>query len=326
MTKVFITVGIAGSGKSTWVKERMKDGSKRSIKFSSDEIRNSIEGLMHADVFGMMSRGLESCLDSGIFDEIYYDATNINRKRRRGLYRNIKSWDKDAEVVIVFFSVSYNYAKEMNSKRIGNARVPDDVIFRMHKQLQIPRINVDCDSFEVVGVPIFKYVEAVEESEDSEDLLMDVFLGDGYPQWWDEVSSIVDMEHDCLPHHTESVMEHIDMCIRNAKGYEMKQIARFHDLGKGITKIVDETGYGAFRGHADVSAHYFLNYLALTKYEGELIPEFELDVAETIYQHMNGHNDLGQKNIRNNRLTDTVIKLISDFAKIDEISRIKGEF
>ena len=323
MTKVYITVGVPSSGKSSWSKERVSRDGVKTIRFSSDDIRDAVPDLTHAEVFGMMQKGVRSCLESGLYDEIYYDATNINRKRRRGLYRNIKSWDKNAEVIIRFFSVSYEYAKHMNKKRTGNARVPNDVILKMHRQLQVPRLNVDCDRFEVTGIPVFDNLRHIEESMTTQELLLNASPNDG---WWTEISMIIDMEHQCPPHHLESVMEHIDMCIKNADTKVLKQIARFHDLGKGITKIIDNSGYATYRGHSDVSAHYFLNYLALTKYKDKDIPEFELDILETIMRHMDMHNELGKKNIRNNNLTDKIIGLGTEFAKIDDKSRIRGEF
>lgn len=40
---------------------------------------------------------------------------------------------------------------------------------------------------------------------------------------------------------------------------------------------------------------------------------------------MDTHNGLGEKNIRNNKITDNMIELLEDFAKIDKKSRIIKE-
>lgn len=329
MTKVYITVGIPASGKSSYTKKMNSNNEFKSIRFSSDEIREVNPSFSNAEVFDMMSKGVETCLKSEEFDEIYYDATNTSRRRRRGLYRNIKTWDKNAEVIILFFSVPYFYALEKNREREGVARVPDDVILRMHRQLQIPRLGVDCDNFHVIGVPILELPTiSVGNPSRVEDIFKVIdyrgieLFGKNY--WTDEVK-LSDSPHFCSPWHEESIFEHINMCIDNSEYLNMKRVSFWHDLGKGICQEVDETGYATYRGHANVSAHYYLNYLALTRYYNEAIPNEDLDIVEIISKHMDTHNGLGEKNIRNNRITDDMVEFLEEFARIDKKSRIIKE-
>lgn len=331
MKKVYVMVGAPASGKSTYVSENKK----HSYIISSDDIRNMNSAwsdrftkeqkergsLTHTEVFDIMRNSLKMAVQdkSGFIDDIYYDATNTNRRRRRALYRNIKSWSKDVHVEIIFFSLPVLELIERNKKRVGIAKVPEHVIFRMHKNLQVPRIGVDCDEFEVIGTPIFKeVVDSVENPHSYYDLFDNV---NGL-NWRTELAT-TNVEHDCC-YHLESIPEHINMCINNSDTSDLKQIALFHDLGKGITKKMNAEGVASYIGHAGVSAHYFLNYLALTKYKGDSIPEYELDLLCAIYQHMNFHGEMGKKNIKNNRLTKEVLSLGMRFSEIDSISRIKG--
>lgn len=313
---VHVMVGIPASGKSTISKKREYRNPK-SIRLSSDEIRMSLATDNNVEVFEKMNAKLRKEIDGSEYDNIYYDATNINRRRRRSLYRNIKSWNKDIHVNIIFMSIPYATAIVRNSLRDENSQVPDDVILRMHRQLQIPRIGVDCDSIEITGIPIFSgdvdmYVRDIDKVENAFKYMNS--------QWAMEIA-LSDTPHDCLPWHKESVFEHINMAISNSSTQTMKEISLFHDLGKGICKVKDKTGYATYRNHADVGAHYHLNFTMLTKRQS-LEAERDLEVGEAIHQHMNFHNKLGRKNIINNRLTDEVIKLACEFSKIDSVSKI----
>ena len=322
MTRVYITIGIPASGKSTYSKNRVKDINGKAIRFSSDDIRKAYNEPDHAEVFRIMRKGLREAVESNYYDEIYYDATNVNRKRRRSLYREIKSWDKEVEVFGVFFSIPLFESLKRNSKRNADEKVPEHTVLRMHRQLQVPRVDVDCDEIIVKGIPIFEEVDnSVEKPTGFMEIFNNMNHSDKSRHWVAEIW-LSNNPHSCPPWHLEDINEHIDMCIENADSSKFKQIALFHDLGKGITKQTDETGYATYRGHADVGAHYFLNYLGLTKYKNKSIPDMELDMAEVVHQHMNQHSGLGEKNIRNNNLTENIQQDLIKFAEIDSISKI----
>lgn len=323
MTTVYVMVGVAGSGKSTYVKKQIEND-KKSIRISSDYIREAISEIRddNSEVFRVMNSALKTHIKDGYFKDIYYDATNTSRKRRRALYRNIKSWDKDVDVAIVFFSVPYFEAVKRNNLREGKERVPEHVILRMHRQLQVPRFNVDCDEIIVKGIPIFEEVSEVVETPTRVENIFNNMNHSNKSRHWVAELWLSNTEHSCPPWHLEDVFTHINMCIENASSPNLKQVALFHDLAKGITKEKDETGYATYRGHADVGAHYLLNYLGLTKYIGSSIPDHELDKVEVVHQHMNAHNELGQKNIRNNKLSKAVQLNLRVFAEIDSMSKI----
>src|SRR5699024_1177780 len=276
----------------------------------------------HAEVFRIMRKGLREAIESNYYDEIYYDATNVNRKRRRSLYREIKSWDKEVEVFGVFFSIPLFESLKRNSKRNADEKVPEHTVLRMHRQLQVPRVGVDCDEIIVKGIPIFEEVSDVVENPTRVENIFNNMNHLNESRHWVAELWLSNTEHSCPPWHLEDVFTHINMCIENASSPNLKQVALFHDLAKGITKEKDETGYATYRGHADVGAHYLLNYLGLTKYIGSSIPDHELDKVEVVHQHIDAHNELGQKNIRNNRLSEAVQLNLRIFAEIDSMSKI----
>lgn len=322
MTRVYITIGIPASEKSTYSKNRVEDINGKAIRFSSDDIRKAYNKPDHAEVFRIMRKGLREAVESNYYDEIYYDATNVNRKRRRSLYREIKSWDKEVEVFGVFFSIPLFESLKRNSKRNADEKVPEHTILRMHRQLQVPRVGVDCDEIIVKGIPIFEEVGDVVENPTRVENIFNNMNHSNKSRHWVAELGLSNTEHSCPPWHLEDVFTHINMCIENASSPNLKQVALFHDLAKGITKEKDETGYATYRGHADVGAHYLLNYLGLTKYIGSSIPDHELDKVEVVHQHMNAHNKLGQKNIRNNKLSKAVQLNLRVFAEIDSMSKI----
>ena len=322
MTRVYITIGIPASGKSTYSRNSVEDINGKAIRFSSDDIRKAYNKPDHAEVFRIMRKGLREAVESNYYDEIYYDATNVNRRKRRSLYREIKSWDKEVEVFGLLFSVPLFESLKRNSNRNEDERVPEHVILRMHRQLQVPRVGVDCDEIIVKGIPIFEEVSEVVESPTRVENIFNNMNHSNKSRHWVAELWLSNTEHDCPPWHLEDVFTHINMCIENASSPNLKQVALFHDLAKGITKKKDETGYATYRGHADVGAHYLLNYLGLTKYIGSSIPDHELDKVEVVHQHMNAHNGLGQKNIQNNRLSEDVQNNLRVFAEIDSMSKI----
>src|SRR5699024_710682 len=137
MTRIYITIGIPASCKSTYSRNRVKDINGKAIRFSSDDIRKAYNEPDHAEVFRIMRKGLREAVESNYYDEIYYDATNVNRKRRRSLYREIKSWDKEVEVFGVFFSIPLFESLKRNSKRNEDEKVSEQNVLMNHIQIQI---------------------------------------------------------------------------------------------------------------------------------------------------------------------------------------------
>src|SRR5699024_1687588 len=144
----------------------------------------------------------------GSTNHVIYDATNLTRKRRRALYTRIKTLNKTARVHIVYFSLPLSKLIEQNAKRIGEERVPDNVIKDMYIKQGIPRIGVDCDIIQLVGTPVFK--KSIEGCYTTEDVLKNV------NSEWGEELALSFTPHD-TPWHLESVDEHIDMTIVNAR-------------------------------------------------------------------------------------------------------------
>lgn len=239
-----------------------------------------------------MNRRLKDALTDKQSTEIFYDATNLKRNRRSHLYRTIKSINKEAEVVCLVFSKPLEKIIEQNNQREGLKRVPEAEIRRMYKSLEVPKIGVDCDRMELAtSVDISDF-----ESE---------FAGD--------------TTHDSN-YHKETVREHINMTIKNAKQTKdeaLIKIARFHDLGKFICKqYIEEKSIARFIDHEKVSAMYYFVAMQNDFSEENLL------ILEVIFQHMQCHSGFSDKYINKHKLTEKELSVLSAFAKIDDISRI----
>ena len=311
MTVVKVLIGVAGVGKSTYIEQHKTE---KSLVLSSDDLRIELFGDLEAGntpeaipvVFKTLHERMKEALLSKQYDTIFYDATNLSRKLRKGFYQQFKKYVEIEAVVLVKPLATII---EQNSQRVGFAKVPESVIRRMYESLQVPRIGVDCDKIQVIG---------------------------DYKAFEDEIAMIKGMKHDS-PYHAEDVDTHIQMTIDGAKAQaesihytkdEIVTLAELHDLGKGITKkpsnsrgvahdyFVEVHGsHSMFANHQYVGAMY-----ALVKFKDDL-SESHLKVVEAIYQHMNAHNGFSEKMIKKDKLDKSLLVLSNDFAKIDSNSR-----
>lgn len=315
MTVIKVLIGVAGVGKSTYIE---KHKTEKSLVLSSDELRIELFGDLEAGntpeaipvVFKTLHERMKEALLSKQYDTIFYDATNLSRKLRKGFYEQFKKY---AEIEAIVLVKPLATILEQNAQRSGFAKVPESVIRRMYESLQVPRIGVDCDKIEVIG-----------EFED----------------FAEEISMIKGMKHDS-PYHAEDVDTHIQMTIDGAKAQpesvhytkdEIVTLAELHDLGKGITKKPSQSrgvahdyfvevhgSHSMFSNHQYVGAMY-----ALVKFKDDL-SESKLKIVEAIYQHMKAHDGISAKAIKKDKLDEDVLALITDFAKIDSASRVIDE-
>ena len=142
--RLWLTSGVPGSGKSTWVKNKlMCDGG---IWISRDEIRFSLlkddeDYFAHEDhVIKLFYKYINAALKNDTIGDVFADATHLSPKARAEVLRAL-SLDSDIEVNCIFFDVPVDVAIKRNEQREGLARVPRSVIRRMNIQKSIPTIE-----------------------------------------------------------------------------------------------------------------------------------------------------------------------------------------
>ena len=139
MNTLYITVGLPGSGKSTYAKEFIKG---KDIEYlSSDELR-AVYGKGEDDqtvtpiVFGHIKRKVDEFLKDG--KNVLVDATSVNRRERSDYINTAKKYG--SKVVALVFKMDRNGLIARNKKRgeEGGRVVPDWVIDKMLNKYEEP--------------------------------------------------------------------------------------------------------------------------------------------------------------------------------------------
>lgn len=231
---MFMMVGLAGSGKSTYA-NKLSEQFDAAI-FSSDALREEMFGDVNNQennqkLFQELHKQIKSCLRSG--HNAIYDATNISSKRRRGFLQELNNID--CYKVCIVMATPYENCLVNNRYRKKN--VPKYVIERMYRNWNTPMPFEGWDNF--------------------------------YIKWWDETYEMNDIGDFLLnhidynqenPHHELMLGGHL---ISTASHYSSTQhynnidpdvyyACLLHDCGKPFTKT-----FKNYKGDKGDIAHYY---------------------------------------------------------------------
>lgn len=162
MNNLYILCGVSGCGKSTWVREKMKENvnpiEPKWAYVSRDEVRFSMIKeeddyfAKEKQVFGEYVRRIcESLKDTYTVNTIA-DATHLNKISRDKLINAIYRMcpELDFNIVMVYFDIPVEVCIFRNNKRSGRARVPENVIKNMYATLEFPKCRKDLIRVEIV--------------------------------------------------------------------------------------------------------------------------------------------------------------------------------
>lgn len=261
MSKLVITVGMPGSGKSYFAEREREKGA---VIISSDSIREELYGDVNdqkhnAEVFDTMKKRTIVALRNG--DYVVYDATNLNAKRRINFLKELRREVKEFEAICAVFAVPYEECCRRNENR--ERTVPDYVMERMYKNFQPPFYEEGWD-----GISIIK----------SSSLNISIN---------ERLKKLTQISHD-NPHHSLTIGNHLikayNYCIEKNFPHEVSIAALWHDEGKEFTKVFCNikgvpTSIAHYYSHENISAYNFL-----TTENGDA--RELLEIATLIWLHM----------------------------------------
>ena len=145
MSKLYLLCGVPGSGKSTWIQQRLEEHKTKNedaIWCSRDLVRFSMLSV-EEDYFAKEDKVFEYWIDDiqdaiylGI-ENIYIDATHLSAKAREKVLESLTLLS-DTEIIPVNFLLPLQLCLERNELRkgIGRTYVPRGVIRRMFIQFR----------------------------------------------------------------------------------------------------------------------------------------------------------------------------------------------
>lgn len=235
MQKFIMLIGPSGCGKSTWAKDYIYDmkysGEEWDIH-SSDDLREELWGDANNQqnpqyVFNILHNRIMDSLKAK--HNVIYDATNLSRKRRRGVLKTFKTFCEAHDIEVKFIATvmvtSFEDCLRNNQKR--KRHVPICVIEHHFKTICLPWYDEGWDT-------------------------ITYYLNSQFIPWGD-VLKVIDIPHN-NEHHQYDVLEH-SLKVAAAMGEPFSKywkVGALHDFGKPFTK-----DFQKLNGKVDGQAHYY---------------------------------------------------------------------
>lgn len=136
MIKVILTVGIPGSGKSTWAKAEIAKDPSNWVRINNDDMRAMMNGSVWSADYEKIITDMRNYLIRDALKRnknVIIDNLKLNKRHFDDTCKIAKSLNKNVQVIEKDFYVELDEALARNALREGSARVPDDVIRKWWK-------------------------------------------------------------------------------------------------------------------------------------------------------------------------------------------------
>ena len=137
MSKLYIMMGIPGSGKSTWCRHNIKDTdayvSRDKIRFglvNPNEPYFSKENQVYQEFINTIERKLVK------YKNVYADQTSLDSRARRKLITSLHI--KPEEIHVIWLNTPMETCLKYNAIRKGVEKVPEQTIRQMYGRLEKP--------------------------------------------------------------------------------------------------------------------------------------------------------------------------------------------
>lgn len=283
MVKLYVMVGIPGSGKSFASEKLAKK--YNAIIFSSDKYRLKVCGDENCqdrnqEVFSLLYKELRQALIEG--KNCIFDATNVTRKDRVRIFNQINGIS-DIEVIAYVMRTPLSLCLERDMYR--DRTVGSEVIYKFISRYQFPQRFEGFSSIIIDDFNIKSYFDAKE------------YLEESLPYWKNIRSQMENWDQE-NPHHIRNLNQH---SIGLAEHYNPIEdieyyAGRLHDVGKLYTKSYDSQGIAHYYNHDSWGVYkilesQLLEYLAYNMSEDELYA-----ILALINYHMMAHKDIRGNN------------------------------
>lgn len=279
MIKLYIMVGIPGSGKS-FISEKLAR-KYNAIVFSSDKYRLKVCGDENCqdrnqDVFSALYRDLRLALQNG--ENCIFDATNVTRKDRARIFNQIKGIP-DVEVIAYVMRTPFEICVKNDLHR--ERTVGYDVIKKFLYRYEFPQ---RFEGFSDIVIDEFDITKELTEEQDSA-ITSKFFETIGKMKEWDQEN----------PHHIHCLYDHCFLLAEHFPESSSKWFAGIlHDVGKMFTRFYDEQGIAHYYNHDCVGTYFILSEL-IDFFSGDS-QDFIEHLLFLVNYHMKGHKDFRGSN------------------------------